>query len=63
MILWNEFLHEVENKDIQSIYTKDIYNCIKDFIPLYQSLSIETTALKEINNVIPEEKLKNCKFY
>ena len=60
VIIWNEFLHELENANIKSIYPYGIHSCIKDFLSNDKSLKIETATLKEENNGITEEKLKDC---
>ena len=32
VIIWNENIHERENKDVKKIYPNGIHNCIKDFL-------------------------------
>ena len=61
VIIWNEFVHEVENNDVKTIYPNGIHNCIKDFLSNDKSLTIETATLKEKKNGISEEKLKEFK--
>ena len=61
VIVWNEFLHEIENRDIKSIYPDGIHECIKKFLNLDKSLQVECATLKEESNGITEERLKDCK--
>ena len=61
VIIWNEFVHEVENNEVKSIYPDGIHNCIKDFLSNDKSLTIETATLREKGNGISEERLKDCK--
>ena len=42
IIIWNEFIHEIENEEVKSIYPDGIHNCIKDFLSNDDSLKIET---------------------
>lgn len=60
VLIWNEFLHELENEEIKSIYPEGIHNCIKKFLSEDKSLEIETATLRETDNGITEEKLKDC---
>ena len=60
VLIWNEFLHEVENNDVKSIYPNGIHYCIKEFLSNDKSLKIETATLREKNNGITEERLKDC---
>ena len=32
IIIWNEFLHEVENEDVKKLYPNGIHGCIKEFL-------------------------------
>ena len=32
IIIWNEFIHEIENEEVKSIYPDGIHHCIKDFL-------------------------------
>ena len=32
IIIWNEYIHEIENSDVKKIYPNGIHNCIKDFL-------------------------------
>ena len=50
VIIWNEFIHEVENNEVKSIYPNGIHNCIKDFLSNDKSLTIETATLREKEN-------------
>ena len=60
IIIWNEYIHEIENEEVKSIYPDGIHNCIKDFLSNDESLKIETATLREKGNGISEEKLKDC---
>ena len=60
IIIWNEFIHEIENEEVKSIYPDGIHNCIKDFLSNDDSLKIETATLREKENGISEERLKDC---
>ena len=60
LLIWNEFLHELENEDVRSIYPNGIHNCIKSFLSNDKSLQIETATLREENNGITEERLRDC---
>ena len=60
VIIWNENIHEVENEEVKKIYPKGIHGCIKDFLSTDSSLKIKTATLKEDQNGLSEELLKNC---
>ena len=60
IIIWNENIHEVENEEVKKIYPKGIHGCIKDFLSTDNSLKIKTATLKEDQNGLSEELLKNC---
>ena len=60
VLIWNEFLHEVENNDVKSIYPNGIHYSLKEFLSNDKSLKIETATLREKNNGITEERLKDC---
>ncbi len=60
IIIWNEFLHEVENEDVKKLYPNGIHGCIKEFLSNDSDLDISTATLKEEKNGITEEKLSNC---
>jgi len=60
IIIWNEYLHEIENKDVADLYPQGIHGCIKNFLSEDSSLIIETATLREENNGISENKLKDC---
>ena len=60
VIIWNENIHEVENDEVQKIYPKGIHNCIKDFLSSDNSLNIKTATLRNDQNGLSEELLKNC---
>ena len=60
VIIWNENIHEVENEEVKKIYPKGIHGCIKDFLSTDNSLKIKTATLKEDQNGLSEELLKNC---
>ena len=51
IIIWNEYIHEIENNDVKKIYPNGIHNCIKDFLSkafIYIiNYSLETNHQKE----------------
>ena len=44
VIIWNEFIHEVENNDVKSIYPDGIHYSIKHFLSNDKSLTIENAT-------------------
>ena len=60
IIIWNEYLHEIENTDVADLYPHGIHGCIKEFLAKDSSLIIETATLREEHNGINENKLKDC---
>ena len=59
VIIWNENIHEIENKEVEKIYPNGIHNCIKDFLSNDTNLKIKTATLKEDQNGLNEELLRN----
>ena len=60
IIIWNEYIHEIENSDVKKIYPNGIHNCIKDFLSNDTNLKIETVTLKDGESKLNKEILKEC---
>ena len=57
IIIWNENIHEKENKEVKKIYPNGIHNCIKNFLSKDSSFKIETATLDQENNGLNKENL------
>lgn len=56
VLIWNEFRHEKQDKEVAEIYPEGIHNALKDFLKT-DDIQVDTATLDEENHGITEEKL------
>lgn len=57
--VWNEYLHEVEVKEIAAIYPKGIHGCIKDFLEAGGYKDVKTATLVQPEHGLTQDVLNN----
>ena len=56
--VWNEYLHEIQFKEIAAIYPKGIHGCIAEFLEK-AGMEVQTATLEQPEHGLTEEVLKN----
>lgn len=56
--IWNEYIHELESKEIGEVYPKGIHGCIQDFLN-EAGFETKTATLKEEKHGLTPEVLEN----
>lgn len=56
--IWNEYLHEIQFKEIAAIYPKGIHGCIAEFLEK-AGMEVQTATLEQPEHGLTEEVLKN----
>jgi trehalose utilization protein len=56
--VWNEYIHEVQSKEVAKIYPDGIHNCIGDFLSK-AGMEVKTATLSMPEHGLTEEVLKN----
>jgi len=58
VIIWNEYVHEIEDKHVAKIYPEGIHGCIKNFLKDDSKLKLSTATLNEPNHGLSYQILK-----
>jgi len=56
--VWNEYLHEISNPDIEKIYPDGIHNCIADFLKP-AGMKVKTATLREPDHGLSDKVLND----
>ncbi len=59
VLVWNENIHEQNNKVARVVYPNGIHNTIADFLDGETDIQVETATLGDPNHGITAERLKN----
>lgn len=57
--IWNEYLHEVNQREVAEIYPDGIHGCIKSFLENNDDISVKTATLAMPEHGLTEEVLDN----
>ena len=59
VLIWNENIHEQQDKTVQTIYPAGIHNTIADFLGTESDINVSTATLADPNHGITAERLQD----
>ncbi len=56
--VWNEYLHEINQREVAEIYPDGIHGCIAEFLGRNEDISVRTATLSQPENGLTEDVLR-----
>ena len=54
VVVYNEYVHELEDESIAAVYPKGIQGCIADFLGANDDISVKTVTLGTVEEITKE---------